>query len=803
MYFVVPTAGFRMNFFKICYLLFLTFSFLPGVDPSNLQSSEKADPIPSTESVSFPIPDYKGWTARNFDYWAENVLKGKWQNAKTGEFQALCLWQATGNEKYRDIGVQIFENRMQTAVTLKGKLGLARALLEVFDLFGSYDIAVSADILQKNSLLKPEWKKLLHDGYLAIHEAGTKGDSEGYFRHGNRELGRIAGPVYAAFQLFKEDPLYEVVRHDTLQWWEKMNQIGMIDESSGNYSNISLLEIIRIAKTIGRESDFKASDRWKNNFKIYRDLVSPSGQVPEWGDDYFGQGGSSKWLYVFEYAGTLFKDPGYAWAARKLFQRQSQYFNLQANLSSRLLGPPPDLLDLSLIDRGIMPSETGSLLNYRFNNSEKKFPFALVLRPDLLSGSPMIMMDLYGLGDHSHMDKRGSILYYEDDDVPLFHGFNRHWGRDPGTGGNNFYLQQEEENFPANSWKEGIWSTVRIPIDRLSDGSNNLKVASEFYAFIKFDQQRVNLDNYRLEGPGGTMIIDDFNHQDSFYSAQKKVASYVADDHQGMMLEIKGQGSFKLKDYGTQIDPNKYKVLAYDVLWKNGERPDLSWRYSNDSPNQYNAWHDAFPSPFYTEVEGAETEMNGKDSYARVRFSGYGTWDSRLTRKIVLTKEGALVIQDRFLAGKSADQWAAGETWQMYSAGVKGENWFSSELSELEVPERGNGPLNKRGVLVYFQKVEGDSFGLKENRWGGRKEYKKVTAFSKFRIKPGQEYKRTVLIIPYGESDLPEIISKNISILETEQGVVLKYLWNQKIYTVTLGTENEWSVSREVNPPSQ
>jgi hypothetical protein len=312
------------------------------------------------------------------------------------------------------------------------------------------------------------------------------------------------------------------------------------------------------------------------------------------------------------------------------------------------------------------------------------------------------MMELYPWGDHSHQENRGSITYYEVGNVPIFRGgYGRYWARQTGDGGNAFYLQPDRDSIPIDRWKSGVWKTIRMEASRLPlpgdppdqsrrlftglvlSGACHLGVPGADGCFptksARNGDQSVLIDNIRLEGPAGTRMIQDFESGE----APNNGAVFTRDaSHGTQALEIKpftNRVTIAPPAAGADFSLHDYKTLSYDI--KQVGDPTLVTLDVRipDAPNgshTYDAWHTMSPGPFYAAIASARTQTQGSDSYAEVRYDGYGTWDSTLTRRIVLTREGVIVVRDTFTAGAAAEGRTGGAVWQMPVLAEHGANWF-------------------------------------------------------------------------------------------------------------------------------
>ena len=75
----------------------------------------------------------------------------------------------------------------------------------------------------------------------------------------------------------------------------------------------------------------------------------------------------------------------------------------------------------------------------------------------------------------------------------------------------------------------------------------------------------------------------------------------------------------------------------------------------------------------------AAVEQRDGDASGKVTYPWYLCRDSRLTRQMVLTREGYLIIHDTLVPGSLMDGWSAGQLWQLYEMADHGKDWFCSQ----------------------------------------------------------------------------------------------------------------------------
>lgn len=71
-------------------------------------------------------------------------------------------------------------------------------------------------------------------------------------------------------------------------------------------------------------------------------------------------------------------------------------------------------------------------------------------------------------------------------------------------------------------------------------------------------------------------------------------------------------------------------------------------------------------------------EQKDGDCFGSMSYDGVWTYDSSWTRQTLLSREGLLVVVDRFLPGKEADGMIGGPVWQLFSPPEAGLHWFDA-----------------------------------------------------------------------------------------------------------------------------
>jgi hypothetical protein len=285
----------------------------------------------------------------------------------------------------------------------------------------------------------------------------------------------------------------------------------------------------------------------------------------------------------------------------------------------------------------------------------------------------------------------------------------------------------------------------------------------------------LTIDYIRLEGPAGVKIIDDFEE----VSAKLSRLHYVNDASHGKTAAQIAPSNvpFTTRQSSVEFNLADYKVLSYDIKQTGSPAlADIAFR-TPDAPNHthtYGGWHSVAPAPFYASLANAKTDQQGEDCYAVLQYDGYGTFDSKLTRRVVLTKEGVLVIRDAFLPGARASGWTGGSVWQLSELAAQGKNWFSSPLIHDVSCEREDTATYTHGMLVYFAPEPGLEYGVTPMTYGGPIAVggngKRFVAYCKTPLESGKPVTLTTVVLPTNEGVAAETYAKGISTTTPAEG---------------------------------
>ena len=803
-----------MNKFPLFASFFLFLIFSGGID---IQSAPS--PIPSPTSLSkevggtpFPnpkalftadgLPDYKSYyrdfVGTSVDQFFMPQLKGKDGDLKkfkdVGTRQAvmgLCwLAKISGDHRYLDRAHDLFGMLIDFA----NRNFLFR------DCFGFPETLNAALMLKAAGSFDPAWepelKQFTQAGVSALNNRFPPSD-------GNQDLARMYGCVLAK-KLYPDIPEAVSASAKVNEAFTRFLKQGDLYTDSSNYYSVSLTYFILISHELGREQEFAKLPDFHRMFSNFAAAVSPNGYLPAWGSGYFSPNGYNYAPLFLEYAASLYHDPSFAAAAHHCYGQliaAGPFRATNPSSASHFMG----CLTLGLLD--LYQSEGTKEASPSFISGVMKrnalmgtnLPGFLIMRPSLTPGAPMILMDLLSQGDHCEAEFSASIAYYESGHVPLFYQYGRYISG--ASRGNQIFFGEPGTLEPDPEWKEGTWRTVSIPTKRFTypDGKTSLDgITLRTDHPTQGKDSGVVLDNMRLSGPGGTMPVCDLakgewrgnGHAVTEGKTPSSKAIQILNDGQGC-----GMKNFK----PLSFDPEQYTELLCDVKWFGKTRPSAGLRMGAIA-----SWTAIEQSTLLTILNDAQGDRHGEDCHARIEYSEYGTYDSKLVRQIVLTKEGVLAIHDDIMPGAAADDLPAFSLWQMYSIDGEGTNRFSSRgecafvSCDLKDPKK-----YSRGMSVYFSGPAGMQSGKQVIPNGRGKNSSAIqrdtdlrTAYARVTMKSGQPTYLNLLVVPHPEDQDFAKLDAATSMTQDSETSSFKTVCDGVLVSIKIAKDGEWQVSR-------
>ena len=141
----------------------------------------------------------------------------------------------------------------------------------------------------------------------------------------------VVNSLTAALQLFPD--------HPHAGQWRQKRDINLFAnwgkwsiEDSHLYIPVWLKPMVQYAEMAGREDEFYAMPMTKYYFDYLVQLMTPDGQIVEFGDGKYGKGYTWEWsLSLLEKGAAVYGDGKMKWAAHRLYQRHAKEIGLTAS----------------------------------------------------------------------------------------------------------------------------------------------------------------------------------------------------------------------------------------------------------------------------------------------------------------------------------------------------------------------------------------------------------------------------------------------------------------------------------------
>jgi hypothetical protein len=672
--------------------------------------------------------------------------------------EAITLGELTGRAELRDAGVSLLRALFDRWRADPGVL----ATTAETDFFALEPLVDSMRLAKRRKLDLPDDAERLATQFVRAGAVRQMGDN-------NQALSRTLG-VARALQWLPNDPAAPEWRKYVDENLSKVLAAEDLDENAGLYNAIGLRGLILACEATGRTDALK-SPGWKRVFERFRDQVAPSGFMPEYGDDYFAGTNFGEerllWAWVLERAVKLYDDDTFAETGERLFRAVTRGRDVVA---------PIDFLSLDA-----RPAKATSVAAPRAEVTTRLAP-GRVETPDKLvlrTGDAFVFSDLYASGYHAHQNRRGAILHYEADAVPLFHGLMR---QNPETeAGNLFLIKPADEPFPFGDKypRAGVWHTASLPtraLAALPGAPADERAIGKLLLRSMLDRQagdkptrniKLTIDNLRLEGSAGTKLVDGFEKKGRYELAE-------GDATQGknawLIPITDGQLFFSLKDYPDTFSVRAYQSVKFD--WKYSADPDNGFRFVFRAPGIENGPVNSANS--FPLVAGASASLQGEDAVATMTLDEYQGFDNRLVRTVVLTREGVLVIRDELTAGKSAKGQTGGPVWHLYSMSQRGRDWFATAgEDETWIDASRTDALVAKpqlGYVVKYAGPEGSEFGVQQAELD---RVSPSSTFARHEFVPGTKYVFITVVAPVRTGENSENIANAITVDEGQKSVRL------------------------------
>ncbi len=717
---------------KQCLAWCIAVVLMLGVVP--VFSQNIPSPVESIRTGDIPEkPDYLKFIQEKYDELSVHITPSVLYNRMTDARRvtnyagtSAKLYEYTKEEKYLANAKMAFD-------VFVSELKRKESLVSSNQFFVDEPLAYAYQILRKYYDIDEGTQLVLRMDFRRNAAAWVINDD-------NQATSRAIG-VLGAYECFPDDPY-------AAEWLQYVNEVWNFwydkkesDENAANYNAIAVGKIIQLAIHLGYEEAFREPVVKEHLFDRLKAQVAPFGMMPEYGDDYFGEWMNA--VAVFEYAGKFYNDPEYLYLARRMFQIGNLQFPKSPSDAGTTekkgdedLWSLQELFELSaILDFGASEAEAKipevqPLVTKRYAPSGEEVFNKLMLGSDARQGSPFVFCDIYGNGSHGHFNRPGSIGYYEAGGVPQFYGTARH--NRSSIYSNVVAMMEPEYAFPmydVTKQKPGEWVTGSVPLSFLSEmkgEDENLRFISQ--VLFRLDSSAIHenyglvIDNIRLEGAAGTLLLDDMENVWSRNDEPYALVDKCTQGSYAMHITIKPKADYFYSSpyYNKWVDLTEYDSIKFDWYYESPTgKMDYASVFRLFDTARGNLVNDTKLGDINVRgnVDVCEAYPIGKDSVGIIGMSRYASYDTQLTRRMVLLDEGILVVQDNLETKTAGAGYNAGPIWhQMTAPTASGENWFNakSDPNKTWYSWTDGSVIPGNDLLVWFEKAEGLAYGNSE-----------------------------------------------------------------------------------------
>ena len=310
--------------------------------------------------------------------------------------------------------------------------------------------------------------------------------------------------------------------------------------------------------------------------------------------------------------------------------------------------------------------------------------------------------------------------------------------------------------------------------------------------------EEIYIDNVRLVGKKGELMLHDCNTLTSWSSSCTSLSSDAVSGNSVKITLANTSTHFISLKVSKSFSLNDYQYVTFD--WKHkspvgASATDLNFifRVQNSLVLPGDEYVDATVGTLfnYNTLADAYTEMQGNDCYGVIDLDDHFLPGSQLKRRLLLTEEGVLVLQDYLIPGSGSEGYTAGSIWQMYNMKSQGENWFNAG-KEQDWFDWSGSTMNKE-LLVYFEKNSARTYGSQLEEYS----VAPTVVYAKQPVTPNQPLTFTTILVPHEEGTNPEFYANNISSTTVGRQSNISVNTGDKKLTIVLNEDGSWSVERE------
>ncbi len=542
--------------------------------------------------------------------------------------------------------------------------------------------------------------------------------------------------------------------HPNRSVWEKIWKYnweqGLLRAKDNNedcidYNHYWLYTLMQAVHEMGIDQQAFYNQPWvKEIFERHLNIRTPLGTEPE--TIYGTLSLSADPAALFEWAGAIYKDGRYRWAA----QRSLNFLRSQPGNENKMVRNPVFLY----VDDSVVPIEPSASSYYSQRRYDREFPNKLALRSGYGPDATFLALNLFNVGGHGLAD--GSAVYCLMDQYGLLLSGGHRYSPDEQFS-NLLLIRPAGIDFPfGHPLRPDIWNRTHV----------NLRGSNTTSGGLNVNLCAINQIGLRIEGKGpGKVTI-------SRVVATGKTGSKTIFDGNvsigGRWPSIPLSGTVNLEDYeGLEI------IWKYDSALKledvqvvlNGINPKASARWAKGLDN----WRDSrvrfFGDAAKAHFASVEVDVYAPDSN-----------NHRQYRDMIMLPNHLVWVRDTMVWG-GAGEYQAGALWHVEKLLGKGTNWFQTSSSTVADKSNITVITPPRFLLIVFPPRADLTIqnALTTNAPPGGRSH---TVFQKWNgmAAAGRQTTFNSLLIPNdGKSDPVDLAAQVELLFENDQAAVLKY----------------------------
>jgi len=352
-------------------------------------------------------------------------------------------------------------------------------------------------------------------------------------------------------------------------------------------------------------------------------------------------------------------------------------------------------------------------------------------------------------------------------------------------------------------YRTNEWNLDKESTDKINAGKRNRQIPDRSVIRMGYDKLVLKTSN----APGGAMVMMDLATRrgggDKSHPETRPSVKYYEAQHVPLWFGTK---------YSRVSQTNNLLWLTPGDL----DFPHMDNCKDDERLAKINPTWNSQTNPQNLQYGEALAQNKGSDAYGFIEFVKYYRPDTSMTRRLLLTQEGILVIRDDLTPGQSVDGYTAGPLWSPNQATsgphrewhnrdavkkipepAKGENWSDySAIKGFTGFDKKDNNVYASKLFIYYGKANGRRCGAKRVVKGPCAGW--VTTYSCQTVKAGEPVTFLMVLIPHPPEVTGKMLADNLSTNVKDGVATVSLKYKGQTLTMEMGKDNKsWSVVRQ------